>query len=104
MPALPFSNSMSLAPNLMDDNLTRGIDLPPGPDGPLLSGGLPLAVDLDPPLDGPDVVGSFRRSFCSSSFATNLARRCWTGSFPVFGRAVNESDFRTGMYRFSMVG
>jgi hypothetical protein len=56
MPALPFSNSMSLAPNLMDDNLTRGIDLPPGP----VSGGLPLAVDLDPPLDGPDVVGIFQ--------------------------------------------
>jgi hypothetical protein len=60
MPALPFSNSMSLAPNLMDDNLTREIDLPPGPDGLLLSGGLPLAVDLDPPLDGPDVVGIFQ--------------------------------------------
>jgi len=39
------------------DYLTGRVGLPPGPDGLLLCGGLPLAVDLGPSLDGPDVVG-----------------------------------------------
>jgi hypothetical protein len=43
-------------------------------------------------------LGSLRSSFCSSSLATNLARRVWTGSLPDFGRAVNERDLRTGMW------
>src|SRR4029077_5315525 len=43
-------------------------------------------------------LGSFRSSFCSSSLATNLARRVWTGSLPDFGSAVNESDLRTGIW------
>lgn len=60
IPALPLSNSMGLAPNLTDiHDLSRRVRLPPGPDGLLLSDGLPLAIDLGPSLDGPDVVGIF---------------------------------------------
>jgi hypothetical protein len=40
-------------------DLSRRVRLPPGPDGLLLSDGLPLAIDLGPSLDGPDVVGIF---------------------------------------------
>jgi hypothetical protein len=38
-------------------HLSGWVRLPPGPDGLLLGGGLPLPVDLRPSLDGPDVVG-----------------------------------------------
>jgi hypothetical protein len=104
MPALALLELDELGPELDEhDNLTRGIDLPPGPDGLLLVPCLSLST-LTHRWTVRMWLGSFRRSFCSSSYATNLARRCWTGSFPVFERAVNESDFRTGMYRFYMVG
>ena len=36
------------------------VGLPPGPDGLLLGGGLPLPVHFGPALDGPDVVGVFQ--------------------------------------------
>src|ERR1700722_17445413 len=99
MPALPFSNSMGLAPNL--------IDMTTCPAGSVFHQGRTaccLVVACRSPLSlvhrwtVRTWFGSFRSSFCSSSFATNLARRAWTGSLPVLGMAVNESDLRTGMW------
>src|SRR3984957_17631948 len=98
MPAFPFSNSMGLAPNLMDITTC--------PDGSVFHQGRTaccLVVAWRSPLilvhrwTVRTWFGSFRIDFCSSSLVTNLARRVWTGSLPDLGMAVNESDLRTGM-------
>src|SRR5665213_685773 len=99
MPALPFSNSMGLAPNLTD--------MRTWPDGSVFHHGRTaccLVVDWRSPLTLVQRwtvrtwLGSFRSSFCSSSLVMNLVRRCWIGSFVVLGSKVNESDLRTAIW------
>src|ERR1700674_620442 len=99
MPALPFSNSTGLAPNLMDMTTC--------PEGSVFHQDRTACCLVVACLSPLTLVhrwtvrtwlGSFKSSFCYSSFETNLARRMWTGSLPVLGMAVNESDLRTGMW------
>jgi hypothetical protein len=61
MPALALLELDELGPELDEhDNLTRGIDLPPGPDGLLLVPCLSLST-LTHRWTGPDVVGIFQK-------------------------------------------
>jgi hypothetical protein len=80
MPALPFSNSRGLAPNLMD------IGLPPGSDGLLLGDGLPLAVHLGPSLDGPDVVGILQEQLLLLQLRDELGPARLDGIVAVLGK------------------
>jgi hypothetical protein len=75
MPALPFSNSMSLAPNLMDDNLTGGSIFHQGRTACCLVVACLSPSTLTHRWTVRMWLGSFRRSFCSSS-----SRRTWPGA------------------------
>jgi hypothetical protein len=86
MPALPFSNSMGLAPNLTDITIW-----PEGSvfhqDRLLFGGGLPLAVYFYPSLDGPDVGGVLQEQLLLLQLRDELGPARLDGIVPGLGNS-----------------